>query len=157
MEIEDPFNPGKKVLLVPALNPDVSILHAQKVDEMGNVMLEGCLFHEPEMVRASKKVLVTCEEIVSSEQTRKNPERTTIPYVYVTAIVKQPWGAHPTSVYGYYDYDEEHLSYYQECARARGEKYERYLDDYVYASETFDKYLEKVGGVQRLEKLRMTR
>jgi len=155
--IDDPFNPGKRVCLVPALNPDVSIIHAQKADEMGNVMLGGCLFHEVEMVRASKKVLVTCEKIVNSKETRKNPQMTTIPYIYVTAIVEQPWGAHPTSVFGYYDYDGEHLNHYQECARAGGEKYERYLNEYVHASETFDEYLEKVGGTQRLSKLRTSR
>lgn len=152
--VENPFNPGERVLLVPALNPDVSIVHAQRVDELGNIMLEGCLFHEPEMIRASRKVIVTCEEIVSSEETRRHPERTTIPYIYVTAVVKQPWGAYPTAVYGYYNYDEEHLNYYQRCARAGGEEYERYLNEYVRSVESFDEYLEKVGGMGRLSKLK---
>ena len=159
--IENPWNSGEKVLLIPAATPDVAIVHAQRVDEMGNVIIEGLLTHTPEMVRASKKVIVSCEEIISSEETRTYPEMTTIPYIYVSAIVEQPWGSYPTATYRYYDCDIEHLRMYQECAEAAlkegssgMESYEHYLQEYVLSCATFDDYLEKVGGVSRLTELK---
>jgi acyl CoA:acetate/3-ketoacid CoA transferase alpha subunit len=92
--MSSPWNPQEKVVLLPALIPDVSIIHVQKADEMGNLIIEGFLTGEPEMIRASKAVIVTCEEVISTDEIRKYPERTTIPYVYVSAVVPQPWGAH---------------------------------------------------------------
>jgi len=152
--IANPWNPGEKVVLLPALNPDVSILHVQKSDEMGNLIIEGFLTHEPEMIRASKAVIVTCEEIVPVEEIRKYPERTTIPYVYVSAVVPQPWGAHPTSVYRYYQHDAEHLNEYQRCAREGGPALQAYLEKYIYSCSSFDDYLEKVGGLKKFNRLR---
>lgn len=159
--IEDPWNPGKKVLLVPAATPDVAIVHAQRVDEMGNIIMEGFTSHMPELARAAKAVIVSCEEIISSEETRRYPEMTAISYIYVNAIVEQPWGSHPMSCYRYYDVDNEHLRLYQECAQAaleEGEsgieKYQDYLQEYVLSCDTFNDYLEKVGGVKKLMELK---
>ena len=159
--IENPWNSGEKVLLIPAATPDVAIVHAQRVDEMGNVVIEGLLTHTPEMVRASKKVIVSCEEIISSEQTRNYSEMTTIPHIYVNAIVEQPWGSYPTATYRYYDCDIEHLRMYQECAEkalkqgeSGMEEYQNHLQEYVLSCATFNDYLEKVGGVSRLMELK---
>ncbi|MBI5968128.1 MAG: CoA transferase subunit A [Deltaproteobacteria bacterium] len=152
--IENPWNPGEKVVLLPALNPDVSIIHVQKSDEQGNLIIEGFLTHEPEMIRASKMVIASCEEIIPSEEIRKYPERTTIPYVYVSAIVLQPWGAHPTSTYRYYQYDPEHILEYQGCAREGGTAFWEYLEKYIYSCKSFDEYLEKVGGLKKYNSLR---
>jgi len=152
--IANPWNPTEKVVLLPALTPDVSIIHVQKADEMGNLIIEGFLAHEPEMIRASRAVIVSCEEIIPAEEIRKYPERTTIPYVYVSAIVLQPWGAHPTSTYRYYQYDAEHLNEYQRCAREGGSTYQGYLEKYIYSSPSFEDYLEKVGGLRKFNRLR---
>lgn len=159
--IENPWNPGEKVLLMPAATPDVSIIHAQRVDELGNIIIEGFLTHTPEMVRASEKTIVSCEEIISSEKIRDYPEMTTIPHIYVHAIVEQPWGAHPTATARYYGCDVEHLRMYQECAEAAlkdgksgMERYEHYLQEYVLSCATFNDYLEKIGGVSRLIELK---
>lgn len=151
--IENPWNPGEAVVLLPALNPDVSIIHVQKSDSMGNVIIGGFTTHEPEMVRASRNTIVTCEEIIESRQIRSDPERTTLPHIYISAVVHQPWGAHPTSTYRYYDFDAEHLRFYQECARAGGEQVKAYLDRFVFGSESFQGYLGKVGGKERLLQL----
>ena len=151
--IENPWNPGEAVVLLPALNPDVSIVHVQKSDSMGNMIIEGFTTHEPEMVRASKHTIVTCEEIIDTGQIRSDPERTTLPHLYVSAVVHQPWGAHPTSTYRYYDYDADHLRFYQGCARAGGGQFKDYLDKFVYGCESFQDYLEKVGGKERLWQL----
>jgi acyl CoA:acetate/3-ketoacid CoA transferase alpha subunit len=152
--IDNPWNPGEPVVLLPALTPDVSIVHAQKADEMGNVIIEGFTTHEPEMIRASKSVIVSCEELVTSDETRREPDRTTIPYIFVDAVVEQPWGAYPTSTYKYYEHDEEHLRHYQACARAGGQAYQDYLRESIYDCESFDSYLMKAAGADRLNELR---
>lgn len=151
--IDNPWNPAEKVVLLPSLNPDVSIVHAQKADETGNLVIEGFLAHEPEMIRASKAVIASCEEVISANEIRKVPERTTIPYVYVSAVVHQPWGAHPTSVYRYYQNDADHLREYQKSARDGGRAFEDYLEKYVFSCTTFDEYLEKVGGREKYSRL----
>jgi glutaconate CoA-transferase subunit A len=152
--MDNPWNPGEKVVLLPSLNPDVSIIHAQKADETGNLIIEGFLAHEPEMIRASKKVIVSCEEVVSSDEIRRYPERTTIPYVYVSAVVHQPWGAHPTSVYRCYAHDADHLREYQKAAREGGPAFEAYMEKYLFSCANFDEYLEKAGGLRRYNRLR---
>lgn len=152
--IDNPWNPGEPVVLLPALTPDVSIIHVQKADEMGNVIIEGFTTQEPEMVRASKSVIVSCEELVSSDAIRRDPDRTTIPYLYVDAVVEQPWGAYPTAVHRYYEHDADHIRKYQAVARPGGEEYEAYLQEYIYGCDTFDEYLEKAAGVKRLNELR---
>ncbi len=152
--IASPWNPDEKVVLLPALNPDVSIIHVQKADETGNLIIEGFLTGEPEMIRASKAVIATSEEIIPAEEIRKYPERTTIPYIYVSAVVPQPWGAHPTSVYRYYQHDAEHLNEYQRYARQGGEAIQAYLEKYIYSCSSFDDYLEKVGGLKKFNRPR---
>ena len=151
--IDNPWNPGEPVVLLPALTPDVSLLHAQKADETGNAVVEGFTTQEPEMMRASKRVIVSCEEIVSTDEIRRDPERTTIPYIYVDAVVEQPWGAYPTSTFNYYEHDAEHLREYQALARGGGDDYQAWLQKYVYDCETFDDYLEKAAGLKKLNEL----
>lgn len=152
--MDSPWAEHERVVLLPSATPDVALIHAQKADELGNVMIEGFAAHDVEMVRAAKAAVVTCEQVVSSEETRRSPELTTIPYLYVSAVVEQPFGAHPTSVYRHYDFDSEHLNFYQQAARAGGEAYQEYLQEYVYECETFEDYLEKIGGVKKLHGLR---
>jgi glutaconate CoA-transferase subunit A len=152
--IDNPWNPGEKVVLLPSLNPDVSIIHAQKADETGNLIIEGFLAHEPEMIRASRAVIVSCEQVVPSDEIRQYPERTTIPYVYVSAVVHQPWGAHPTSVYRCYAHDGEHMREYQKAAREGGPAFEAYMEKYLFSCANFDEYLEKVGGLRKYNRLR---
>ena len=151
---DNPWNPGEKVVLLPSLNPDVSVIHAQKADETGNLVIDGFLAHEPEMIRASKAVIVSCEEVVSPDEIRRYPERTTIPYVYVSAVVHQPWGAYPTSVYRCYAHDGEHMREYQKAAREGGPAFDAYMEKYIFSSSGFDEYLEKAGGLKKYHRLR---
>jgi glutaconate CoA-transferase subunit A len=151
--INDPWNQGEKVLLVPAMEPDVTIVHVQKADEIGNVLIQGIVNHEPELIRASKTTIISCEEIVSTQFFRSNSDYTTVPYHYIDAVVEQRFGAYPTATYGYYSFDADHINYYQQCSRAGGEEYKKYLDEYVYGCETFDDFLEKCGGVKKLNHL----
>ncbi len=151
--INNPWNQGEKVTLVPAMEPDVTIVHVQKADDIGNILIQGIASHEPELIRASKATIVSCEEIISTEFFRNNSDYTTVPYHYIDAVVEQRFGAYPTATYGYYSFDADHINYYQQCARAGGEEYKKYLNKYVYGCETFDDLLEKCGGVKRLNHL----
>ena len=142
--MDNPWEDRDPVVLLRALNPDVSIIHAQKADKFGNVVIEGFKTHEIEMAKASKKVLVTCEEIIDSDYIRSDPSLTTIPYIYVHAVIQQRWGGYPTSVYRYYVHDPNHISLYQKVAREGGLEYQKYLDEYIYGCNDFDEYLSKV-------------
>jgi len=152
--MNNPWNPGEKVALVPAMQPDVTIVHVQKADEIGNVIIEGIASHEPELIRASKATIVSCEEMVSTEFFRSHSDCTTVPYHYIDAVVEQPFGAYPTATYGYYSFDADHINHYQQCARAGGEEYKKYMNEYVYGCETFEDFLEKCGGVKKRNQLK---
>jgi len=147
---ENPWDPTERVVLVRALCPDVSIVHAQRADPLGNVIIEGFATHEPEMIRASRRVIVSCEELVSTEEIRAHPERTTIPFMYVHAVVVQRYGAFPTSTYSYYDYDGAQISAYQDAARIGPPATDEYLRRHVAECATFDDYLRRATDGDRL-------
>lgn len=151
---DNPWNPGERVVLVPALRPDVSIVHVQRADPIGNVVIDGFATHEPEMMRASHRVIVSCEELISTEEIRAHPERTTVPFIYVDAVVLQPFGAYPTSTYGYYDYDPVEITTYQDAARAGSPAIDEYVQGAIRGHRTFEEYLQHVAGPARLEALK---
>ncbi len=152
--IENPWTAGERVVLVAALQPDVSIVHVQRADRTGNLVIDGFTTHEPEMIRASHHVVASCEELVPEEDIRRYPEHTTIPFVYVSAVVVQPFGAYPTSAYRYYDYDAGHVTAYQDAARAGPQAVARYLEEHVWGCATFDAHLARAAGGDRREVLR---
>lgn len=152
--IDNPWVSGEPVVLVPALQPDVSIVHVQRADRMGNLIIDGFSTHEPEMIRASRRVIVSCEELVSTDEIREHPEQTTVPFLYVSAVVVQPFGAYPTSTYRYYDYDAAEVAAYQEAARSGSEAATRYLETHVWGCASFDDHLARAAGMKRLESLK---
>lgn len=150
--MECPFS-GEKVVLVPALKPDVAVIHAQRADEDGNVQMLGPTALADEQARASSKVIITVEKIVSKAVTQSRPELTIIPSFIVDAIVELPYGAHPTSLHACYDYDIDHLKYAFEQSRDE-EKLKRYLDEFVYEVDGHLDYLKRIGGLKKLLQLR---
>ncbi len=142
----------EKLLLLRALNPDFALVHAQRVDTEGNAQISGALWDTREMVRAAKQVIVSTEEIVNPDFTRRNPENTVIPGYRVAAIVHVPYGAHPTAVYRYYDYDHNHLVMYAKAARQK-DTFQEYINEYVFGVEDHWEYLTKIG-IKNLEKIR---
>jgi len=148
---ECPFT-GEKLVLLRALNPDYGVIHVQRVDTDGNAWIYGPLWDTKEMAMASKRLIITAEEIVDPSLTKVDPMRTIIPGYRVDVIVHVPYGAHPTAVYKYYDYDAEHLALY---AKASGQKetFNKYLEEYVLNCENHEKYLYKIG-VKKLSELR---
>ena len=150
---EDPFSDeASQVVLVPAVNPDVALIHAQKAAEDGTVRLEGLTFADIEQARASKHVIVSCEELVSSAELRKESWNNSIPHVLVDAVVHQPLGAHPTACYLHYDYDMEHLLKYKELADD-DDQFETYLKEFVLDVDCHDDYL-KLIGTKRLKNIK---
>jgi acyl CoA:acetate/3-ketoacid CoA transferase alpha subunit len=152
--VANPWDPRQPVVLVPALRPDVSIVHVQRADPTGNLVIDGFATHEPEMVRASRHVIASCEELVPTDAIRERAEQTTVPFIHVSAVVVQPFGAYPTSTYRYYDFDPEHLAAYQAAARAGPERVREYLQEHVWSCRGFDDHLARAAGDARLERLR---
>ncbi len=144
-EMECPYT-GEKLALVPALNPNVAILHTQRCDPYGNVQSEGLPFMDEDIAGASDKVIITTERIISNDQVRRNPDQTSIPFFKVDAVVEVPYGCLPHECYGYYEPDFSHMDYYVKLMMGKGpEGVKEYLDQYVYAPESWTDYLEMLN------------
>ena len=146
--INDPFDhEDDKVVLLPALTPDVSIIHAQQVSTDGTVRIKGLTFADLEQCKSAGAVIVTCEEIVPEDYLRIDPDQNALPPFLVDAVVPVPYGAHPTACRYFYDYDPAHLNFYKVAAKD-DHTWQAYLDEWVYGVESWDDYLDKVGGAQ---------
>ena len=150
--IDCPFT-GKKTCLVPSMNPDVAVIHAQRADTEGNVQMWGIIGSNREIAMASKRVIVSVEEIVKDEVTRRDPNRTIISGFHVDAIVEEPWGAHPSYTQGYYDRDNEYYIEYEKQTRTL-EGTEAFLQEWVYTVQNRREYLKKLGA-EKTEKLKI--
>ena len=146
-----PFT-GELLCLLPALKPDVALIHAQRADELGNVQVWGIIGDIKEGAFASKRVIVSVEEIVPREAILRDPNRTVIPSFKVDAIVEEPWGAHPSYAQGYYDRDNEYyMEYYEKTKTVEG--FEAFLEEWVYGVSSRREYVAKLGA-ERLLKLK---
>jgi glutaconate CoA-transferase subunit A len=153
--MECPFT-GETYIAMRALTPDVSFVHVQIADEQGNCRIDGPRWENEEQAKAAKRLIVIAEEIVPTDEIRRQPERTIIPAHRVEAVIHQPWGAYPTAVFGRYDYDAAHLKLYVEHSK-RGEKIGDYIDTYIRGTKDHWDYLEKAGGMRHLESLKADR
>jgi glutaconate CoA-transferase, subunit A len=148
--IENPFGTwggATKVILVPAINPDVTIIHVQKADKYGTCRIEGLHFADIDQVKAAKKVIVTCEEIVDTEQLRERPEHNSIPFIHVDAVVHVPFGAYPSACHNCYDYDPIYLRQISQFAKD-DKLYKKYLAKFVYGVKNHQGLLKLVGKGQ---------
>lgn len=140
--IQDPYSSGQ-IAVVPALNPDVAIIHAQRCDEQGNTQLWGLVGMQKEAAFSARHVIVVVEEIVSEEVIRSDPNRTLIPHMAVDAVVHQPKGAHPSYVQGYYDRDNQFYLAWDEISREE-QQVQAWLEEWVYGLEDWGAYLAKL-------------
>ncbi len=146
-----PFT-GLPLVLVPALAPDVAIVHAQYGDVHGNLKILPPLVADMLFIRASKHIIATVERLVPTDELQTLEPN--VPYFWVEAVVEVPYGAHPTSCYPFYAYDRAHLAEYYRTAQAGPETFAReYLDRYVYEPTTHDDYLRRIGGAARCHTL----
>ena len=146
--IECPYT-GEVLATVPALNPDVTIVHAQRADAEGNAQIWGLLGVQKEAAFASSRVIVVVEELVDQSVIRGDPNRTLIPGLVVDAVVVEPWGAHPSYAQGYYDRDNKFYVGWEEISRDPA-ALERYLEAMVYGVEDRAGYVAKCGDLERL-------
>ena len=142
-----PFT-GEVLAAVPALNPDVTIVHVQRADAQGNAQVWGLLGVQKEAAFASKRVVVVAEELVDESVIRSDPNRTLIPGLVVTAVVVEPWGAHPSYAQGHYDRDNEFYVAWEAISRDRG-RLEAYLQEWVFGVRDRADYLERQPDLRR--------
>jgi glutaconate CoA-transferase, subunit A len=141
--IPDPFG-GKDVIVVPALNPDVAIVHVQRADADGNAHLWGIIGEQKEAAFAAKKVILTAEEIVDEAVIRSDPNRTMIPGIVVSAVCHVPFACHPSYAQGYYDRDNEFYLAWDKVSES-AEATKQYLTEWVYGVKDRTEYWEKLG------------
>jgi glutaconate CoA-transferase subunit A len=144
---------GETLATVPALHPDVTIVHAQRADADGNAQIWGLLGVQKEAAFAARRVVVVVEELVDAAVIRADPNRTIIPGLIVDAVVVEPWGAHPSYAQGYYDRDNAFYVGWEAISRdaaALG----RYLDRYVYGVPDRTEYLAEPGNAGLVDRLR---
>lgn len=141
--VDSPYG-DETIAVVPPLNPDVAVIHAQRADSSGNTQLWGLLGVQKEAAFAAERVIVVAEEIVDEEVIRADPNRTLIPGLIVDAVVHEPFGAHPSYVQGYYDRDNDFYLEWDKLSREQ-EMTESWLKEWVYDLSDRKAYLEKLG------------
>ncbi len=144
-EMDCPFT-GDRLLLVPALNPDVALIHVQRCDEYGNAQMDGLPFMDADIAMAANRVILTTERIVSNSQIRRAPDRTRIPFITVDAVVEAPYGCAPHECYGVYEPFLPNLdSYAAQIGRDPEAGVKEYLERYVYQPKDWVAYLDLLG------------
>lgn len=135
---------GEKLASVPALNPDTTIVHAQRADSAGNAQIWGLMGVQKEAAFAAKNVIVVAEEIVDEKVIRSDPNRTLIPGFIVDAVVCEPWGCHPSFAQGYYDRDNDFYVNWRNISKDAA-KFNAYLEEWVYGLKNRAEYVAKMG------------
>ena len=141
--IADPYG-GKDVVVVPALVPDVAIVHVQRADANGNAHLWGIIGEQKEAAFAARKVILTAEEIVDESVIRSDPNRTLIPEIVVDAVCHVPYACHPSYAQGYYDRDNEFYLKWDKVSDSP-EQVKSWLGEWVYGVKNRDDYWQKLG------------
>ncbi|MCG6894592.1 MAG: CoA transferase subunit A [Desulfobacteraceae bacterium] len=149
--IENPFGRwagASRLVAVPAIHPDVTLLHVQQADAQGTARIQGLTFADVEQAKAARRLVLTCEEVVETEALRSDPDRNHIPFFNVDAVVPVPWGAYPTACFRYYDYDPRYLSDYRTYASS-DEGWQSYLETFVYGVSGHEELLDRMGAERR--------
>ena len=144
-EMDCPFT-GEKLLLVPALNPDVALIHVQRCDPYGNAQMDGLPFMDADIAMAANRVILTTERIVSNNQIRRAPDRTRIPFITVDAVVEAPYGCAPHECYGVYEPFLPSLdAYAAQISRDPEAGVNEYIERHVYEPKDWVAYLDLLG------------
>jgi glutaconate CoA-transferase subunit A len=149
--IQCPFT-GKPTPVVPALYPDVAFIHVHESDVYGNARIQGISVADTDIARASKRVVLTTERIISSDVIRESPEQTVIPSLCVDAVCEVPYGSYPGNMAGCYFSDETHLREWLTVERDESE-HEKFMRKLILDTPDFDSYLDTCGARERLPEL----
>jgi len=141
--VADPYSDGE-VVVVPALNPDVAIVHVQRADAEGNAHIWGIIGEQKEAAFAASRVILTAEEIVNPDVIRSDPNRTLIPGFIVDAVCHVPFASHPSYTQGFYDRDNAFYLQWDEISKSR-EGVKAYLDEWVSGVKDRAEYWQKLG------------
>ena len=144
-KITDPFT-GEPCYAVPALQPDVAVIHVQECDPYGNARQLGGNHMEGIIAKAAKHVIITTEQVRPIEETRAQPTRTTIPGIVVNSVVELPFGAHPGACPARYNYDRPQLEKYAELAKEG--RTDEYIREFVFGPADHGAYLDKIGAAR---------
>lgn len=150
--IECPFT-GEKLVALPALSPDVAAIHVHEADCFGNCRIRGTTVADLELARASKRVIITCERLIPTDEFRRDPSLTAIPFLCVDAVCEVPYGSYPGNMPYEYFSDEPHLRKWLEVEKDP-DTFRRFLNEYIYDLKDFSEYLAKCGGLPRMQELR---
>jgi glutaconate CoA-transferase subunit A len=151
-EIICPFS-GEKLAAIPALCPDVAAIHVHEADRYGNARIRGTTVADFDLARASHRVILTTERLIPHEEIRRDPSATIIPFFCVDAVCEVPYGSYPGNMpYEYYS-DEAHLREMLEV-EADLEAFKAWLGRYILEVDDFTTYLDRCGGLPRLQQLR---
>jgi len=150
-EITCPFT-GEKLVALPALFPDIGIVHAHRADVYGNAQIDGISVADYDVVRASKHVIVSVERIVSTDEIRQDPSKTLVPYWLVDAVCHVPYGGYPGDMPYEYFSDEDHIAAWLEAEKDPA-TFAAFLDKHIYGTRDFDEYLALNGGARRMAEL----
>lgn len=157
VEMRCPFT-GEPLLLVPALNPNVALIHVQRCDAYGNAQIDGLPFMDVDLALAADKVILTTERIVLNDQIRRAPDQTKIPFFAVEAVVELPFGCAPHECYGAYEPLMRHLEYYVSTVNRDPVKgMEEYLDRFVFGPQSWTDFLHRIGLEELLQAARAGR
>jgi acyl CoA:acetate/3-ketoacid CoA transferase alpha subunit len=141
--VECPFT-GDPICIVPALILDVGLIHVHRADKFGNAQIDGIEGFARELARASKKLIISAEEIIPTEEIRRYPERTIIPYYLVDAVVEAPFGSHPGEMCYVYERDEAQIKEWVEASK-EPESTSAYLQRYIYDLKDHQEYVDLIG------------
>jgi 3-oxoacid CoA-transferase subunit A/glutaconate CoA-transferase subunit A len=151
--VTDPWS-GKPICLLPACYPNVALIHVSRCDMFGNAQVDGIMVEDFELARAARRIILTTEEIIPAEQIRSEPWRTVIPFYLVDAVVEVPYGAHPCQMPYRYYFDEDHLREWLTRSKTHEGTHE-YFQEYIFGVDDFDGYLNKIGGLKKLQSLKL--
>ncbi len=147
-----PFT-GEVLTALPALYPDVAVIHVHEADRFGNCRIRGTTVADLDLARAAKRLIITCERLIPEDDIRADPSRTVIPFFCVDAVCEVPFGSYPGNMPYEYFSDEKHLCDWLEAERDP-DTFRRFLDTYIYGVGSFPEYLRRCGGLERLQELR---
>jgi glutaconate CoA-transferase subunit A len=147
-----PFS-GEKLAALPALYPDVAVIHVHEADRYGNCRIHGTTVADLDLARAALRLIITCERLIPSDDIRADPSRTAIPFYCVDAVCEVPFGSYPGNMPYEYFSDEDHLRKWLEAERDL-DTFRDFLNEYIYSAADFNEYLQRCGGLERLRQLR---
>ncbi len=144
---------GTKYIAQPAIYPDIAAIHVHEADIYGNCRVRGITVSDFDVARAAKRLIITCERLIPTDEIRRDPSLTVIPYWCVDAVCEVPYGSYPGNMYGEYFSDEEHLREWMKVEQDP-EEFKKFLDKNIYSCKDLFDYVDRNGGIRRMQMLR---